>query len=71
MLIYPKKRVAKAHVQQAMLALSPEAKEYIDKRLETLGMQYGGKNINQNKEDRNGQQRTYSLEIGYGEKMKG
>ncbi|SDH83702.1 PLD-like domain-containing protein [Pseudobutyrivibrio sp. 49] len=40
---YPKERVAKAHGQQAMLALSPEAKEYIDERLETLGMQYGWK----------------------------
>lgn len=38
---YPKERVAKAHGQQAMLALSPEAKEYLDARLEELGKQYG------------------------------
>ncbi len=40
---YPKKRVAKVHGQQAILALSHEAKKYIEKRLETLGMQYGWK----------------------------
>lgn len=38
---YPKERVAKAHGQQAMLALSPEAKEYLDERLEALGNRYG------------------------------
>ncbi len=40
---YTKERVAKAHGQQAMLALSPEAKEYLDERLEELGKQYGWK----------------------------
>ncbi len=38
---YPKEKVAKAHGQQAMLALTPEAKDYLDKRLEELGKQYG------------------------------
>lgn len=40
---YPKERVSKAHGQQAMLALSPEAKDYIDERLDALGKQYGWK----------------------------
>ncbi len=40
---YPKERVAKAHGQQAMLALSPEAKEYLDERLDELGKKYGWK----------------------------
>lgn len=40
---YPKERVAKAHGQQAMLALSPEAKEYLDVRLDELGKMYGWK----------------------------
>lgn len=40
---YPKERVAKAHGQQAMLALSPEAKEYLDERLDSLGKLYGWK----------------------------
>lgn len=38
---YPSDRVAKAHGQQAMLALTADAKEYLDKRLEELGSQYG------------------------------
>lgn len=38
---YPIDRVAKAHSQQAMLALTADAKEYLDKRLEDLGKQYG------------------------------
>lgn len=38
---YPMERVAKAHGQQVMLALSPEAKEYLDERLEALGNRYG------------------------------
>lgn len=40
---YPKERVAKAHSQRAMLALSPEAKEYLDERLNALGKMYGWK----------------------------
>lgn len=40
---YPKERVAKAHGQQDMLALSPEAKEYLDERLDELGKKYGWK----------------------------
>ena len=40
---YPKEKVAKAHGQQAMLALSPEAKEYLDERLDELGKKYGWK----------------------------
>lgn len=38
---YTKERVAKAHGQQAMLKLSPEAKEYIDERLKELWKHYG------------------------------
>ena len=38
---YPKEKVAKAHGQQAMLTLTLEAKEYLDKKLDALGEQYG------------------------------
>ena len=38
---YPVEKVAKAHGQQAMLALTMEAKEYLDQRLEALGKEYG------------------------------
>ena len=38
---YPKEKVAKAHGQQAMLMLSPEAKNYLDERLKELGEKYG------------------------------
>ena len=41
---YPKEKVAKAHGQQAMLALTPEVKDYLDKRLEELGKQYSWDN---------------------------
>lgn len=41
---YPSNRVAKAHGQQAMLALTAEAKEYLDKRLDELGNKYGWTN---------------------------
>lgn len=41
---YPSERVAKAHGQQAMLALTTDAKEYLDKRLEELGNLYGWTN---------------------------
>ena len=40
---YPKEKVANSHGQQAMLSLTPEAKEYLDKRLTELGKQYGWK----------------------------
>jgi len=40
---YPKEKVANSHGQQAMLELSPEAKEYLDERLDALGKQYGWK----------------------------
>ena len=40
---YTEEKVAKAHRQQAMLALSHEAREYIDKRLEEIGKQHGWK----------------------------
>ena len=40
---YTNEKVAKAHRQQAMLALSYEAREYIDERLEEIGKQYGWK----------------------------
>ncbi len=40
---YPPEKVAISHGQQAMLALTPEAKEYLDKRLDELGKQYGWK----------------------------
>lgn len=40
---YTNERVAKAHGQKAMLSLTLEAKRYIDKRLEELGIQYGWK----------------------------
>ncbi len=38
---YTKEKVAKAHGQQAMLKLSPEAKDYIDDRLKELWKKYG------------------------------
>lgn len=38
---YPREKVAKAHGQQAMLMLSPEAKEYLDRKLDELGERYG------------------------------
>ena len=38
---YPVEKVAKAHGQQAMLALTMKAKEYLDQRLEDLGKEYG------------------------------
>ena len=38
---YPKEKVAKAHWQQAMLMLSLEAKEYLDRKLDVLGKIYG------------------------------
>ncbi len=38
---YPKEKVSNSHGQQAMLELSPESKEYLDKRLNALGKQYG------------------------------
>ena len=38
---YTNERVARAHRQQAMLMLSPEAKEYIDGRLSELWKEYG------------------------------
>lgn len=38
---YPPERVAKSHGQRAMLFLSPEAKDYIDERLNILGEKYG------------------------------
>lgn len=40
---YTKERVAKAHGQRAMLKLSPEAKEYLDERLDVLWKKYGWK----------------------------
>ena len=40
---YTNERVAKAHGQKAILSLTFEAKRYIDKRLEELGIQYGWK----------------------------
>lgn len=40
---YPIERVAKSHGQRAMLGLSPEAKSYLDEKLEVLGNQYGWK----------------------------
>lgn len=40
---YPKEKVANSHGQQAMLELSPESKEYLDERLDSLGKQYGWK----------------------------
>ena len=40
---YTNERVAKAHGQKAILSLTLEAKRYIDKRLEELGIQYGWK----------------------------
>ena len=38
---YSKETVANSHGQQAMLSLTPEAKEYLDKRLEELEEKYG------------------------------
>ena len=40
---YTNEKVAKAHRQKAMLALSHEARKYIDERLEEIGKQYGWK----------------------------
>lgn len=38
---YPKEKVANSHGQQAMLYLSPEARDYLNTRLRELGKEYG------------------------------